>query len=61
MKKGERKWHDAAQELPKRNGTYWVEGVWASGKHDEGECEFMIHDGYFYCVWDFTVIRWRNL
>lgn len=60
MKKGERKWHDA-NEMPRKNGVYFVEGVWASGKKDSGEIEYKVHDGYFRTSWNFEVIRWRNL
>lgn len=52
-------WHDLRknpEDYPKKSGLYWIHGIWGSGKHAEGECEFSIDDGYFRAAWNFNVI-----
>lgn len=55
-------WHNLMKnpdDYPKKDGVYWVHGVWGSGKHAEGDCEYKVNDGYFRTAWNFSVTAWR--
>lgn len=63
MQKYKYRWHDLRKnpdDLPQKDGLYWVHGVWESGKHQEGECEYKTYDGYFSASWNFSVIAWKE-
>lgn len=58
------KWHDLRknpEDMPNDDGLYWIHGIWGSGKHAEGECEYYVHDGYFRTSWNFNVIGWKKV
>ena len=58
------RWHDLRKnpnDLPTKDGTYWVHGKWSIGKTREGECDYKAHNGYFIIAQNFNVIAWKEV